>query len=83
VALLVFFGLIRPAMKAVLAPPPPPAPGANLTAVVDDLQVLPSLPAPKSVEHLAQAKLLAKENPAAVASIVRNWVSGEAAVAKG
>jgi flagellar M-ring protein FliF len=78
VALLVFFGLIRPAMKAALAPQPAPAPGANLTAVVDDLQVLPSLPAPKSVEHLAQAKLLAKENPAAVASIVRNWVSGEA-----
>jgi flagellar M-ring protein FliF len=82
VALLVFFGLVRPALKAALAPPAPPAPGATLTAVVDDEQVLPALPAPKSVEHLAQAKALAKENPAAVAGIVRGWVSGEAAAAK-
>ena len=82
VALLVFFGLVRPALKAALAPPPAPAPGATLTAVVDDEQVLPALPAPKSALHLAQAKTLAKENPAAVAGIVRGWVSGEAVGAK-
>jgi len=80
IAMLVFFGLVRPALKAALAPPPPPLPGAQLTAVVDDEQVLPALPAPKSVEHLAQAKALALENPAAVAGIVRGWVSGESAV---
>jgi flagellar M-ring protein FliF len=45
--------------------------------VVDDQQVLPALPAPKSVEQLANAKALAKENPAAVAGIVRGWVNGE------
>jgi len=82
VAMLVFFGLVRPALKAALAPRPPAAPGATLSAVVDDEQVLPALPAPKSVEHLAQAKALAKENPAAVAGIVRGWVSGEAVGAK-
>ncbi len=76
--MLVFFGLVRPALKAALAPRPPGAPGARLTAVVDDEQVLPALPAPKSAQHLAQAKALAKENPAAVAGIVRGWVSGEA-----
>ncbi|HKX43025.1 MAG TPA: flagellar basal-body MS-ring/collar protein FliF [Burkholderiaceae bacterium] len=82
VALLVVFGLIRPAMKATLKPKPAPAPGANLQAVIDDPQDLPALPMPKSVEHLNNAKALARDNPAAVAGIVRNWVSGEAVAAK-
>jgi len=82
VALLVFFGLIRPALKAALAPPPPPVPGATLTAVVDDAQDLPALPAPKSVQQLVEARTLAKDNPAAVAGIVRGWVNGEAVLAK-
>jgi flagellar M-ring protein FliF len=84
VALLVFFGLLRPALKAALAPSTvkPPAPGAALTAVVDDRNELPALPAPKRSEHLEGARALAKENPAAVASIVRGWVNGEAAPAK-
>jgi len=83
VALLVFFGLVRPALKASLAPARPvAAPGNNLQAVVDDPQVLPALPAPKSAAHLTGAKTLARDNPAAVAGIVRTWVNGEAAVAK-
>jgi len=77
IGVLVFFGLVRPALRAAIAPTPA-VPGATLTAVVDDQQVLPALPAPKSVQHLAQAKALAKENPAAVAGIVRGWVNGEA-----
>jgi len=84
VALMVFFGMIRPAMKAALAPPPSPVPGAQLSTVVDDdnllpLAQLPALAAPKANVHLDGARALAKENPAAVANIVRNWVSGEAA----
>ena len=84
VALLVFFGMIRPAMKAALAPPPAPAPGTQLNAVVDDDTALPgaalpALAAPRSNQHLQGARALAKENPAAVANIVSNWVSGEAA----
>ena len=77
IGVLVFFGLVRPALRAAIAPTPA-VPGATLTAIVDDQQVLPALPAPKSVQHLAQAKALAKENPAAVAGIVRGWVNGEA-----
>ena len=82
VAMLVFFGLVRPALKAALAPPLALAsqPGSTLTAVVDDPQDLPALPAPKSVEHLAAARTLAKDNPAAVAGIVRGWVNGDAAL---
>lgn len=88
IALLVVFGLIRPAMRAAMPPPPAlPAPGATLDAVVDDDQALPGLPAPtlkaleapKNTERLEQARAMAKENPAAVANIVRGWVSGEAA----
>ena len=84
VAMLVFFGMIRPAMKAALAPPPPPAPGAQLDAVVDDDNALPApntpaLAAPATNVHLDSARAMAKQNPAAVASIVRGWVSGEAA----
>jgi flagellar M-ring protein FliF len=86
IALLVVFGLIRPAMRAV-NPPPVPEPGATLDAVVDDDQALPGLPAPnvksleapRNTDRLDQARALAKENPAAVANIVRGWVSGEAA----
>jgi len=89
VALLVFFGMVRPAMKAALAPPPPPEPAEKLDAVVDDdtslptaeLEgtTLPALAGPKVNEHLEAARAMALSNPAAVAGIVRGWVSGEAA----
>ncbi len=86
IGLLVVFGLVRPALKAAMAPPPP-APGATLDAVVDDDQALPGLPAPdikalaapQSNERLEAARQMAKDNPAAVANIVRGWVSGEPA----
>ena len=80
VALLVFFGLVRPAVKSAFATrPATPGQPPALAAVVDDTQVLPALPAPKSNEHLNGARALARQNPAAVAGIVRGWVSGEAA----
>jgi flagellar M-ring protein FliF len=82
IGLLVFFGLLRPALKTALAPPPVPEPGEMLSAVVDDVQELPALPAPKSTEHLDNARLLAKQNPAAVANILRGWVNGTPAMAK-
>ena len=85
VALLVFFGLVRPTLKAALAPPPRSAaaqPGATLNAVVDDAQSLPALPPPKSAEYLERARVLAKQNPAAVAGIVSGWVNGTAAPVK-
>ena len=85
VAMLVFFGMVRPALKAALAALPPAAPGApgtTLSTIVDDPQNLPALPAPKSSAHLLGARALAKDNPAAVAGIVRGWVSGETVSAK-
>lgn len=83
VALLVWLGMIRPSLRAALAKPEP---GTQLNAVVDDKDLLPppvpelrALEAPRTTEQLAGARNLAKQNPAAVANIVRGWVSGEAA----
>lgn len=82
VALLVISKLIRPAMTAVLAPPPPPEPGSRLNETVADESALPAprppaLPAPGKSAQVEQVRALAKANPAAVANIVRTWVSGE------
>jgi len=79
VALLVFFGLVRPGLKAVMAPPVL-LPGSKLNAVADDAAALPmqaALPAPRSVEQLESAKQLARQNPAAVAGILRGWVGSD------
>ena len=81
VGLVIFFGLIRPALKAALAPPEPP-PVAQLDEVVDDELPEPEVQAiepPKANPQLELARQLAKENPAAVAGIVSGWVSGGAA----
>ncbi len=77
VAVLVFFGLLRPAVKTAFALRLP-APGTRIDAVVDDAQALDALPAPAYLKQLEGAKLLAKDNPAAVAGIVRGWVGGQA-----
>lgn len=82
VALIAFFGLLRPALRTMAMPPPAP-PVPQLTAVIDDAEVLPeppppsALPAPRSEGKLTEARALAKQNPAAVAAVVRGWVSGE------
>jgi flagellar M-ring protein FliF len=61
------------------------AKGGQLDAVVEDLNELPLdampglLEAPAMNKKLEQARLLAKENPTAVANIVRDWVNGESA----
>jgi len=84
VALLVVFGLVRPALNAARVVN---APGQTLDAVVGDEESLPLLAggglpvleAPRSSAQLDQARLLAQHNPAAVAGIVRDWVAGQAA----
>jgi flagellar M-ring protein FliF len=87
VALVIVFTLLRPALTAMLAPAPASPPGTQLDEVVgEDGQpllaadrVLPQLEAPRINEKLEAARALAKQNPAAVANIVRGWVNGEAA----
>ena len=81
-ALIVVFGAVRPALKAAV----PQRATPKLDAVVDDVQTLPNgapaLPAPQTVladNRLDQARVLAKENPAAIANMVRGWAAKESA----
>lgn len=84
VALIALFGFVRPALKA--AATPTPAPGGQIDALVADEESLPELSAeppqleaPANNDKLDAARRLAKENPAAVANIMRSWVNPEAA----
>ena len=90
--LVLFMGMIRPAMKLVKTPAPvltPVEPTPLLDAVIDDEPERPGLPQPKAAPtepevtaemmRLEDAKRLAKDNPVAVANIVRGWVNGEPA----
>jgi flagellar M-ring protein FliF len=85
VALAVLFGLVRPAVMAAIAPPVAEARDETLDAVVDDKNVLTMdalpelLEAPQMSKKLENARQLAKDNPTAVANIVRDWVNGETA----
>jgi flagellar M-ring protein FliF len=79
VAVLVFFGLVKPGMRAALGPKAPTHPGTRLDAIADDSHSLPALPAPAAVrtgQHIESARQMARANPAAVAGILRNWVDG-------
>jgi flagellar M-ring protein FliF len=90
-ALIVVFGLIRPAIKA-MQPPKPDADAladgsgaGQLDALVADEDQRPALGGPNAVdleptEHqlrLESARKLALENPVAVANIVRDWINGD------
>jgi flagellar M-ring protein FliF len=80
VALVVIFKLIKPALTAVLSPPAPP-PGSTVDEVVAEPEPEPEppqLPPPQHLNKLEAARVLAKNNPAAVAHIVRTMVNGEA-----
>ena len=86
VALMILFGLVKPALKAAteVVAPAGAAAGGNVNVVADEAVALPGatppmLEAPRNDERLAGARAIAKENPAAVANIVRGWVKGETA----
>jgi flagellar M-ring protein FliF len=87
VALMIVLTLIRPALKTLLAPATAPAPGSQVNALVDDQNQLPggagavplALEAPRVNEKLVNARALAKDNPAAVANMVRTLINGEPA----
>jgi flagellar M-ring protein FliF len=89
VALGLIFGAIKPALTThtVVTPAGTDSKGQQLNAMVDDAPALPgadgvSLPAleaPRENVKLNTARQLAKDNPAAVANIMREWVNGEVA----
>jgi flagellar M-ring protein FliF len=84
VALVIVFKLIKPAMSALLAPPPAPEPGTQVSEVVGDppeTAMTEAQAAQLAQQHEAKldaARTLALENPSAVANIVRGWVNNEA-----
>ncbi len=93
VALIVVFALVRPAMKQVAASASAASVAASqsvgqqLDAVVDDVQQLSAptqaqtmaLTMSRTNEQLDIARATARQNPQAVANIVRDWVGGSAA----
>ncbi|WNO04889.1 flagellar basal-body MS-ring/collar protein FliF [Rhodoferax mekongensis] len=92
-AALVLLGVIRPAMKALTQPAPVAEPldnneVAQLDAIENDQPERPQLtgpgtgtdtqPASPSELRLEDARKLTRDNPAAVANIVKAWMNGEA-----
>ena len=89
-AALVLLGLVRPSLKAMAKVPeaPPAQEPAQLDALVADEADRPPLlthapgqaePAPSEAQlRLEEARRLARENPVAVANIVKDWIGSEA-----
>ena len=76
---LLLLGLVRPMLKARKSEP-----GAQLNAIAGETLECPALPAPpteltptKEQMRMDQARSLAKQNPIAVANIVKTWINGE------
>jgi flagellar M-ring protein FliF len=89
---LVLFGAIRPALKVMAQPPTELAlasAGAKLDAIESDEPDRPLLAGPETASAtpaemtpgelaLEEARKLTRDNPAAVANIVKGWINGEA-----
>lgn len=83
---MVLLGLVRPALKGG-APRAIPMAGRQLDALEADQPDRPALPPPTKKDEnvvataeqvrLEEARVLAKENPMAVANILKSWVNGE------
>ena len=89
VALLIISTMIRPALRSLMAPPPV-VKGAQVDEVVgEDEALLADSSGQQEVRalkneapaRLEDARQLAKQNPAAVANIIRGMINGEQATA--
>jgi flagellar M-ring protein FliF len=87
VALMLLFGVVRPALKVEKVVPPLQLEAPKtLNAVVDDdddqavpdaeSQALLAIEGNKLDRHLSRARAMAIDDPQAVASILRGWVNG-------
>jgi len=79
-ALLIVMSMIRPAMRQLAPPPAPLLAGSNLQTVVDDAmpagsgQEVLAVEGPKPNPKIEAVRQLAKQNPAAVAHVVRTMM---------
>ena len=94
VALIAVFGMVRPAIRAANPLRHSAEEQKRLDAMVDETPLLPgevrgadgksshtglpALEAPVSNDKLERARQLARENPIAVANIMRSWMDGDA-----
>ena len=88
-AALVLLGLVRPALKggAAARPGATAVAGGTVDALEAEQPERPALPAPAKKDELLpvtpeqmlleNARVLAKENPMAVANILKTWVNGD------
>lgn len=85
-AVLLLMGVVRPVLKAGRpAAKVVPTPVRKIDALAAEQIERPALPAPVTKDQppseeqlrLAEARSLAKENPVAVANIVKTWVNGD------
>lgn len=88
-AALLLLGVVRPVLRSMGprgAKDGAPQPARKLDAIASERIERPALPAPVDEApqaptdeqlRLADARTLAKENPVAVANIVKSWVNGE------
>ncbi|EER61496.1 flagellar M-ring protein FliF [Acidovorax delafieldii 2AN] len=86
-AALVLLGLVRPALKGQERPRAIAVAGGSIDALEAEQPERPALPAPAKKDELLpvtpeqlrleEARMLAKENPMAVANILKTWVNGE------
>ena len=86
-AALVLLGLVRPALKGAARPRAIPVAGGTVDALEAEQPERPALPAPTRKDELLpvtpeqmqleDARRLAKENPMAVANILKTWVNGD------
>ena len=88
-AALILLGIVRPALQALSRVAPVAVPGQQINALVADAPERPPLLAAPSANaatgvatqeqlRLADARKLTRDNPAAVASIVKSWIGSEA-----
>jgi flagellar M-ring protein FliF len=89
-AALVLIGFVKPAMKTLAESRPQTLVGreAQLDALESEQPERPQLAAPRANEpaqptsselRMEEARQLTRDNPAAVANIVKSWINGEAA----
>ena len=88
-AALILLGIVRPALQALSRAVPVAVPGQQIDALVADAPERPPLLAAPAADaatgvatqeqlRLADARKLTRDNPAAVASIVKSWIGSEA-----